>query len=111
MKKTDMYRKQHNELVKIVKEIEDKYLALGQLPAASQARETLNLLSAKISVHLTMEDSYSIRPCLNITTRKCRKKPKPLSRKWAISRKLIPNITSNGTCRRLKKPDAFIQET
>ncbi len=113
MKKTEMYRKQHNDLVKLVKEIEDNYLAPGKLPvAAAQARETLNLLSAKISVHLTMEDNYFYPALLKHNDEEVQKKARIFIEEMGHIKKAYSEYNAKWHLEAIEKsPDGFIQET
>lgn len=50
------FRRQHAEIVEVVKQIE-AYLAPGKLPAgAPEARKLLSTLVGKVGIHLSMED-------------------------------------------------------
>jgi hypothetical protein len=112
MKKTDLYRKQHADLVKIVKEIEDLLLP-GKLPAeAAKARETLNLLSGKISVHLTMEDNYLYPALLKHHDDAVRAKAQTFIDEMGHIKKTFFDYNQKWFLQAIKKnPDGFTQET
>lgn len=113
MKKTEMYRKQHADLARIVKEIEDDFLTSGKLPAqAAKVRDALNVLSSKISVHMTMEDNYLYPALLKHTDESVRAKAQTFIDEMGHIRKAFSDYNQKWFLQAIEKnPDRFAQET
>ena len=55
---TQRYREQHDEIMRLVGEVQDLMQRIGDPEASSECRALLLSMTRKLTVHLSQEDSY-----------------------------------------------------